>query len=65
MMSGTQRRVSLAAEMNAAEPALREELRKKLVTLDEQIEVLREEADITEFVEDAVRVGLEMRKLEN
>lgn len=59
------RRASLAEELNEAEPAQREKLRKKLVELDEQIEVLREEASITEFVEDAVRVGVEMRRLQN
>ncbi len=40
----------------------RESLRRELKKLDEQIAILTEEAEITKFVEDAVRVGIEMRR---
>jgi hypothetical protein len=39
-------------------------LQKSLDELDEHIAILTEEANITKFVEDAVRVSLEMRKLQ-
>jgi hypothetical protein len=59
-----QRRARLAREMDTAEtPPERESLRRELRKLDEQIEVLGEEAEITRFVEDTVRVSLEMRRL--
>jgi hypothetical protein len=59
-----ERRARLAREMDTAEsPPEREALRRELKKLDEQIEVLGEEAEITRFVEDSVRVGLEMRRL--
>ncbi len=59
-----QRRARLSQEMDTAEsPAEREALRRELKKLDEQIEVLGEEAEITRFVEDTVRVSLEMRRL--
>ena len=37
--------------------------KEALATLDEQIAALGEEAEITRFVEDSVRVGIEMRRL--
>ena len=40
-------------------------IKRELKKVAEQISVLSEEAQIAEFVEDAVRVGIEMRKLEN
>jgi hypothetical protein len=40
----------------------RESLRRELMKLDEHVAVLGEEAEITSFVEDAVRVGIEMRR---
>ena len=40
-------------------------LKRAIEKIGEQIAVLREEANITQFVEDSVRVGIEMRKLEN
>jgi hypothetical protein len=59
-----ERRARLSQEMDTAEsPPEREALRRELKKLDEQIEVLGEEAEITRFVEDTVRVGLEMRRL--
>jgi hypothetical protein len=59
-----ERRARLAREMDTAEtPPEREALRRELKKLDEQIEVLGEEAEITRFVEDTVRVSLEMRRL--
>ena len=61
-----ERRERLAADMDATQDAAeRERLRRDLKKLDEQIAVLGEEAEITRFVEDAVRVGLEMRRLNN
>ena len=47
------------------DPARREKLKKELIKLREQIHVLSEEADITQFVEDAVRLGVEMRRMES
>ena len=41
----------------------RETLLRDIKKLREQVRVLGEEADITQFVEDAVRVGIEMRKM--
>lgn len=46
------------------EPKEREHIERELEKLDEQIQVLGEEANISSFVEDAVRVGIEMRKLQ-
>jgi hypothetical protein len=43
--------------------AEREHLRREMAQIDEHIAILREEADINRFVEDAVRVSQEMRKL--
>lgn len=40
-------------------------IRRDIAKLDEQIQVLGEEADISKFVEDAVRVGIEMRRMQN
>jgi len=40
-------------------------IRRDLAKLDEQIQVLGEEANISAFVEDAVRVGIEMRRMQN
>ncbi len=40
-------------------------IRRDLVKLQEQIQVLGEEASISSFVEDAVRVGIEMRRMQN
>ncbi len=61
-----ERRVHLAADLKAErDDATRDKLRRDLKKLDEQIAVLGEEAGITQFVEDAVRVGLEMRRLNN
>jgi hypothetical protein len=57
------RRARLAADMDTAdEAAEREKLRREIARLDEQIAVLGEEAGITKFVEDTVRVSLEMRR---
>ena len=59
-----ERRLRLADDLRESEqkePKLREKLTKQLTTLDEQIAVLREEAEISGFIEDAVRVGIEMR----
>jgi hypothetical protein len=59
-----ERRARLSQEMDTAEtPPEREALRRDIKKLDEQIEVLGEEAEITRFVEDTVRVSLEMRRL--
>ena len=40
-------------------------IRRDIAKLDEQIQVLGEEASISSFVEDAVRVGIEMRRMQN
>ncbi len=59
-----ERRQRLMHDLDTAESdAERDKLRRALHILDEQIAVLGEEAEITSFVEDAVRVGLEMRRL--
>ncbi|HVF09611.1 MAG TPA: hypothetical protein VNA16_02355 [Abditibacteriaceae bacterium] len=58
-----ERRIRLTEDMNAEEDdATRAKLQRDLAKLDEQIAVLGEEAEITKFVEDAVRVGIEMRR---
>jgi hypothetical protein len=54
-------RVDLDAESN---PQQREKIEREIAKLDEQIAVLREESDISQFIEDSVRVGVEMRKLQ-
>jgi len=60
----SERRVRLVHDLDTAEDGvLRDKLRRELTKLDEQIQVLREEANITKFVEDTVRVNLEMRRL--
>jgi uncharacterized membrane protein YgaE (UPF0421/DUF939 family) len=59
----TERRAGLSADLDQAEDDKeRESLRRQLMKLDEQIAILAEEAEITKFVEDAVRVGIEMRR---
>jgi uncharacterized membrane protein YgaE (UPF0421/DUF939 family) len=59
----SERRARLSHDFDHAEDDKeRESLRRELKKLDEQIAVLAEEADITKFVEDAVRVGIEMRR---
>jgi hypothetical protein len=59
-----ERRVRLTGDFDHADnDKERESLRRELQKLDEHIAVLAEEADITQFVEDAVRVGIEMRRL--
>ncbi len=40
-------------------------IRRDIAKLEEQIQVLGEEANISAFVEDAVRVGIEMRRMQN
>jgi len=60
-----QRRKRLIEDMDAEpDEATRERMRKEVGKLEEQIRVLAEEAEITKFVEDAVRVGIEMRRLD-
>ena len=59
------RRLLLLDLKTAEDQTAREKLKRELTKLQEHIKVLSEEADITNFVEDAVRVGIEMRKLEN
>ncbi|MDF2441056.1 MAG: hypothetical protein JWN98_2040 [Abditibacteriota bacterium] len=59
------RRLLLLDLKTVEDGAAREKLKRELTKLQEHIKVLSEEADITNFVEDAVRVGIEMRKLEN
>lgn len=49
----------------AAKAAETKKIRRDIEKLDEQIQVLGEEADISKFVEDAVRVGIEMRRMQN
>lgn len=59
------RRRRIEAELPTIEDeAERLRLQKLLTELDEQIAILAEEANITKFIEDAVRVSLEMRKLQ-
>jgi hypothetical protein len=48
-----------------SDPAKREKIKKDLIKLREQIQVLTEEAGITQFVEETVRVGIEMRRYED
>ena len=61
-----ERRARLAQDLSVAEDdQARDKLRRELVKLDEQIAVLKEEAEITKFIEDSVRVGLEMRRLDS
>jgi hypothetical protein len=58
-----ERRTRLTEDLTGEEDsATRAKLERDLEKLDEQIAVLGEEAEITQFVEDAVRVGLEMRR---
>ncbi len=47
------------------DPEQKKRIERDLKKVREQIAILKEEAQIAEFVEDAVRVGIEMRKLEN
>ena len=61
-----ERRAALVHELDLAEgAATREKLRRALTELDEQIAILGEEAEITKFVEDSVRVTLEVRRLQS
>lgn len=57
------RRELIVRELDIVEEAERGRLNGVLATLDEQIAILAEEAQITKFIEDSVRVGLEMRRL--
>jgi hypothetical protein len=47
------------------DPTRREKLKKEILKLRAQILVLAEEADITRFVEDSVRLGVEMQRSED
>jgi uncharacterized membrane protein YgaE (UPF0421/DUF939 family) len=59
----SERRARLSNDFDHADDDQeRESLRRELKKLDEQIAILAEEAEITKFVEDAVRVGIEMRR---
>lgn len=60
-----QRRARLIEDFRASDENERRKLRRDLEKLEEQIQVLAEEANISAFVEDAVRVGIEMRKMQN
>ncbi|HEX8552756.1 MAG TPA: hypothetical protein VF681_14500 [Abditibacteriaceae bacterium] len=61
-----ERRARLAEELTqTTDEKERQRLEKELKKSDEGARVLLEEAQINQFVEDAVRVGIEMRKLEN
>lgn len=60
-----QRRARLIEDFRASNVDERRKLRRDLEKLEEQIQVLSEEANISAFVEDAVRVGIEMRKMQN
>jgi hypothetical protein len=61
-----ERRARLAEDLaTTTDEKERLRLKKELDKLDEGARVLLEEAQINQFVEDAVRVGIEMRKLEN
>ena len=51
-------------DVDSAE-AERKKIRRDIAKLEEQIQVLSEEANISKFVEDAVRVGIEMRRMQN
>ena len=56
----------LKADFKSEDDAVQKNrIKRELKKVQEQIAVLSEEAQIAEFVEDAVRVGIEMRKLEN
>ncbi|MBI3909501.1 MAG: hypothetical protein HY320_01040 [Armatimonadetes bacterium] len=55
-----QRVRALRAEMAQAEPEAREALARRLAQLKKGIAGLREEEEITRFVEDSVRVTLAM-----
>lgn len=58
------RKQRLQYDLDLAETEeLRQELRSQMAQVDEHIAVLGEEARINKFVEDAVRVGIEMRKM--
>jgi hypothetical protein len=58
------RKQRLQSDLDLAETEeLRGELRSQMAQVDEHIAVLAEEARINRFVEDAVRVGIEMRKM--
>ena len=46
------------------DPKKRAKLERDLGRLHEQIAALSEEAEISQFIEDSVRVGVEMRKLQ-
>ena len=66
-MMGTlrDRQNRLRVDMDAeSDPHQRDKIEREMNKLDEQIDVLREEADISQFIEDSVRVGVEMRKLQ-
>lgn len=59
----SERRARLSNDFDhTSDDTERESLRRELKKLDEQIAILAEEAEITKFVEDAVRVGIEMRR---
>jgi hypothetical protein len=59
-----QRLAGLVEELKAeTDETKRVALTRDIKKLREQVHVLGEEADITQFVEDAVRVGIEMRNL--
>ena len=61
-----ERRKRLVEDLATAEdPKERAKVEKEIDKLDEGARVLLEEAQINQFVEDAVRVGIEMRKLDN
>ena len=60
------RRRRLMADLESSEDDREKaRLKRQLAELDTQIEVVGEEAQITKFVEDAVRVGIEMRRFES
>lgn len=59
-----ERRKRLIEDLTATtEPRERAKVEKEIDKLDEGARVLLEEASINQFVEDAVRVGVEMRNL--
>jgi hypothetical protein len=55
----------MSRDLESTEGVEHERLQRDLNKLAEQIRVLAEEAEITRFVEDAVRVGVEMRRMES
>ena len=55
----------LMNELAIAEESERPKLAEQLSDLEEKISVLGEEAQITRFIEDAVRVSLEVRRLDS